>query len=258
MTRTKVSFSLPWEFQTPISSSRASDPSLLLGDPGLLINLPRNWLFQLHKPLLQDKAVIHEGEGLGCSCFIWEVIPGIRSKASDQWGQQGSPYKAEFSRALLRATGAWPCPGLSEERGAASQNHLQFTMEAPFNSHSPSSWSETSFLMWPCVTPAQCCLSAPVGLPGVTEARGPDCESLQHDLRCDAWSGGGAALWNGHHPRSEFTSCTAGTGGGGNSRQDQLFRFLLLRDFSWFFKNTFLYDPITYSRYVSGIQGQKV
>ena len=35
----------PWEFQTPISASRAPDPSLL-GDPGLLINLPGNWLSQ--------------------------------------------------------------------------------------------------------------------------------------------------------------------------------------------------------------------
>ena len=39
-----LSFSPPWEFQTPISSSKAPDPSLLLGDLGLLINLPWNWL----------------------------------------------------------------------------------------------------------------------------------------------------------------------------------------------------------------------
>ena len=32
------------KFQTPISSSRAPDPFLFLGDPGLLLNLPRNWL----------------------------------------------------------------------------------------------------------------------------------------------------------------------------------------------------------------------
>ena len=134
-------------------------------------------------------------------------------------------------------------------------------MEAPFISHSLSSWSETSFLIVhsrPRVTPAQCCLGIPVGLPGVTKAWEPDCESLQHHLRCDAWSGGGEALWNGHHPGSEFTSCMAGTRGGGNSRQDELCWFQLLRDFSCFLKNTFLYDPITYSRYMSGIQSQKV
>ena len=39
-----LSFPPPWEFQTPISSSKAPDPSFLLRDPGLLINLPRNWL----------------------------------------------------------------------------------------------------------------------------------------------------------------------------------------------------------------------
>ena len=39
-----LSFPLPWEFQTPISSLRVLDPSLLLRDPGLLVNLPRNWL----------------------------------------------------------------------------------------------------------------------------------------------------------------------------------------------------------------------
>ena len=52
MTKTKewrekkrcLSFPPPWEFQTPVSTLRASDPFLLLGDPGLLINLPRNWL----------------------------------------------------------------------------------------------------------------------------------------------------------------------------------------------------------------------
>ena len=39
----KKKFSLPpWEPQTPFSS-RAPDPLLLLGDPGLLINLFRNW-----------------------------------------------------------------------------------------------------------------------------------------------------------------------------------------------------------------------
>ena len=35
-----LSFSPPWEFQTPISTSRAPDPFLLLGNPGLLISLP--------------------------------------------------------------------------------------------------------------------------------------------------------------------------------------------------------------------------
>ena len=40
------SFFLPWEFQTPISSSEAPGSSLLLGDPGLLINLSKNWLSQ--------------------------------------------------------------------------------------------------------------------------------------------------------------------------------------------------------------------
>ena len=52
MTKTKecrgekrgLSFPPPWEFQTPISSLRAPDLFLLLRDPGLLVNLPRNWL----------------------------------------------------------------------------------------------------------------------------------------------------------------------------------------------------------------------
>ena len=38
----------------------------------------------------------------------------------------------------------------------------------------------------------------------------------------------------------------------------ELFWFQLLRDFSCFLKNTFLYDPITYSRYISGIESQKI
>ena len=51
MTKTKkcrkksLSFPTPWELQTPISPSRAPDPSLLLGDPRLLIDLPRHWLW---------------------------------------------------------------------------------------------------------------------------------------------------------------------------------------------------------------------
>ena len=43
-----MSFSPPWELQIAIYSSRAPDPSLLLGYPRLLINLPRNWLAQEH------------------------------------------------------------------------------------------------------------------------------------------------------------------------------------------------------------------
>ena len=39
-----MSFPPSWDFQTPISTSRAPDPFLLLGDPELLINPPRNWL----------------------------------------------------------------------------------------------------------------------------------------------------------------------------------------------------------------------
>ena len=41
-----LSFS-PWEPQTPFFFLRAPDPFLLLWDPGLLSNLPRNWLSQL-------------------------------------------------------------------------------------------------------------------------------------------------------------------------------------------------------------------
>ena len=37
-------FPFPWEFQTPFSALRATDPFLLLQYPGFLINLPRNWL----------------------------------------------------------------------------------------------------------------------------------------------------------------------------------------------------------------------
>ena len=43
----------PWEFQIPISSSRALDPFFLFGDPGLLINLPRNLLSRLHQLIFQ-------------------------------------------------------------------------------------------------------------------------------------------------------------------------------------------------------------
>ena len=39
------SFPPPWKFQTTITSSRTPDPPLF-SDPGLLINLPRNWLSQ--------------------------------------------------------------------------------------------------------------------------------------------------------------------------------------------------------------------
>ena len=40
----KLSFSVPLELQIPVSSLKAPDPSLFLGDPKLLINLLRNWL----------------------------------------------------------------------------------------------------------------------------------------------------------------------------------------------------------------------
>ena len=41
-----LSFPPPWESQIPISSLKAPDFFLLLGDPGDLINLPTNWLSQ--------------------------------------------------------------------------------------------------------------------------------------------------------------------------------------------------------------------
>ena len=41
-----LSFSSPWELQTPISSSRAPDLFLFFWDSGLLIHLPKNWLSQ--------------------------------------------------------------------------------------------------------------------------------------------------------------------------------------------------------------------
>ena len=42
----KFSFSPLWEPQNRIFTSKAPDPFLLLRYPRLLINLPRNWLFQ--------------------------------------------------------------------------------------------------------------------------------------------------------------------------------------------------------------------
>ena len=42
--QTKTSFSLPWERQTPIFSLRVLNWFLLIGDPRILINLPKNWL----------------------------------------------------------------------------------------------------------------------------------------------------------------------------------------------------------------------
>ena len=51
-----LSFPLPWEFQTPISTSRAPDPFLLFGDPGFLTYLPRNWLSLIyHLPTYLQK-----------------------------------------------------------------------------------------------------------------------------------------------------------------------------------------------------------
>ena len=69
-------------------------------------------------------------------------------------------------------------------------------------SHPPSSWHETSFVIIhsrPCVTLAQSCLGA-LWVYLVSEKPGGLTERLQHHLRCDVWSGGGAALWNGHPP----------------------------------------------------------
>ena len=48
-----LSFPPTWEFQTPISSSRAPDPFLLLRNPGLLINLPGDWLS--HWEMVKDR-----------------------------------------------------------------------------------------------------------------------------------------------------------------------------------------------------------
>ena len=44
--KNSLSFS-PWEPQIPFFFLRAPDPFLFLRDPGLLSNLPRNWLSQL-------------------------------------------------------------------------------------------------------------------------------------------------------------------------------------------------------------------
>ena len=48
-----LSFSPLWESQIPISSLKAPDIFLLLGDPGVLINLPTHWLSQ-HYGLIFD------------------------------------------------------------------------------------------------------------------------------------------------------------------------------------------------------------
>ena len=58
-----MSFPPPWEFQTCISSSRAPDPFLLIHrDPGLLINVPRNWLSQgHHHPDIKTRQIYHIG-----------------------------------------------------------------------------------------------------------------------------------------------------------------------------------------------------
>ena len=51
-----LSFPLSWEFQTLISFLRNLGPFLLLRDPRLLINFPRNWLSQLKKTLMLGKT----------------------------------------------------------------------------------------------------------------------------------------------------------------------------------------------------------
>ena len=54
-----LSFPPPWEFQTPVFSSRAPDPSFLLRDPRLLINLPRNWLSQSQDLIFKSSFRVH-------------------------------------------------------------------------------------------------------------------------------------------------------------------------------------------------------
>ena len=53
----RLSFFPLWEFQTPISSSRATDPSLLLGDPKL-ITLPKNWLSHCREVMEPDAMIL--------------------------------------------------------------------------------------------------------------------------------------------------------------------------------------------------------
>ena len=98
-----LSFPVPREFQTPISSSRTPDPSLLLGDPRLLISLPGNWLCQYSHLLMNfpQFVVIHTVKSfsgvneadvfLELSCFfddpvdVGNLISGFSKSSLNIW-----------------------------------------------------------------------------------------------------------------------------------------------------------------------------
>ena len=84
-----LSFSLPWELQTLIFSLRSLDWFLLLGDPRLLINMPRNWLshsspsrgcFALLQLLPLEWYHVHievvDTSG-NLDCSLWFMQPGF-------------------------------------------------------------------------------------------------------------------------------------------------------------------------------------
>ena len=75
-----LSFFSTWELQTPVSSLKAPDPFLLLRDPGLLINLPRNWFSQF---FVTKCAVAHQSPlSMEFSRQEWQVVCHFLTRGS--------------------------------------------------------------------------------------------------------------------------------------------------------------------------------
>ena len=106
-----LSFLPPWEFQTP----------LFLGTPGLLINLPRNWLSHYHC-LLSFKAMTGKN-----SVAKWKKVKSLsRVRLFATLGSNpGQTQVSCTARQMLRES--FPRQGDKESRGPQGERGLEFS-----------------------------------------------------------------------------------------------------------------------------------
>ena len=119
-----LSFPPPWEFQTRICTSRASDPFLLLGDPGLLINLPRNWLsqFQMQKYISGKYAFYNLHAAFDYLCtFSMANVWSVQS-----WRKRKMKYISKSMLLCLLSVPSNNCTFTHSEQGHQIKRTLDF------------------------------------------------------------------------------------------------------------------------------------
>ena len=154
--KTFVLFS-SWGFQTPISSSRAPDPFLLLGYPGLL-KLPRNWLSHLVGQ--REVCLLKSQRKLNLSPSSQPVLQHVSCVLSPASGAAApSDTKARFVSTTLAISllwagcswvwGAWgglPCPLFS----LCGLGSIGYSILSPYRSElmprASNPWSGAAFI----------------------------------------------------------------------------------------------------------------